>query len=75
MGPDSFPSCHNVPEPKSGQDLDPDKPVWSMSCQEDVNDHHFCVFFVVFVPDSTTFATDPRDLESVSGSVPVEHPY
>ena len=32
-------------------------------------------FFVVFVPDSTTFAADPRVVESVTGSVSVEHPH
>ena len=44
---DSFPSCRekNDPDPKSGWDLDPDKPVWSTSCQEDVTVPSFlCVF-------------------------------
>ena len=30
--PDSFPSCESDPDPKSGQDLDPDKPVWFTFC-------------------------------------------
>ena len=30
---------------------------------------------MVFICDSTTFATDPRVVESVTGSVPVEHPH
>ena len=32
-------------------------------------------FFVVFVPDCITFATYPTVVESVTGSVPVEHPH
>ena len=32
-------------------------------------------FFLVFIPDSTTFATDPRVLELVTASVPVEHSF
>ena len=71
----SFQSCHgeNDPDPESGQDLDSDKPVCSTSCQEDVTTHHFCVPFCGFVPDSTTFATNPRVVESVTGSVQVEY--
>ena len=34
-----------------------------------------CVFFMVFVPYSMTFATDPRVVHLVTGSVPVEHPH
>ena len=61
----SFPSCReeNFPDPKSGRDLDPEKQVCATSCQEDVI-NHFCVFF----------ATDPGVVESVIGSVSVEHP-
>ena len=45
------------------------------SCQGDVTDPSFLrVFFVLFIPDSKTFATDPRVVESFSGSVPVKHP-
>ena len=63
--PDNFLSCHeeNDPDSKSGWDLDPDKPVWS--CREDVINQAFCV----------TFTTNPRVVESVTGSVPVEHPH
>ena len=30
---------------------------------------------MVFVPNSTSFATDPRVIESVIGSVTMEHPH
>ena len=76
--PGSFPSCReeNDPDSKSGWDLNPDKPECSTSCWEDVTDPSFSrAFFVVFVPDSTTFATDPRVIESITGSFPVEHPH
>ena len=48
--PDSFPSCHeeNDPNPKSGRDLDPDKPVWSTSCREYVTDPSFSHAFLWF---------------------------
>ena len=38
-----FPSCHeeNGPDPKSGRDLDPDKPVCAKSCREDITDPAF----------------------------------
>ena len=41
----SFPSCHeeNDPNPKSGRDLDPDKPGYSTSCREDVTDPAFLI--------------------------------
>ena len=57
----SFPSCceENDSDPKSGRDLD----------------QHFHMLFVVFVPDSTIFATNPRIIELVVGSAPMEHPY
>ena len=35
----------------------------------------FAHFFVVFVPDYTTIATDPRVVELVCVSFPVEHPH
>ena len=36
----SSPYCHeeNYPNPKSGRDIDPDKPACAMSCQGDVTD-------------------------------------
>ena len=41
--PCRFPSCleENDPDPKSGRELDPDLPVWSTSCLEDVTDPSF----------------------------------
>ena len=65
-------SCReeNDPDPKSGQDLDPDKLVCTTSCWAVgyiKPTKHFCALFVVFVPDSTTFAFDPRVVESVTG--------
>ena len=44
----TFPSCHeeNDPDPKSGQDLHPEKPVWSTSCWEDVTDPVFLHTFL-----------------------------
>ena len=53
-------------------DLDPDKPACATCCLEDVTSPSF---LCVFVPNSMTFATDPRCVESVTGSVPVEHPH
>ena len=65
------PGCEeNDPDSKSGQEFDQDKPCYSTPCQGDV-----VVFMVIFVPDSQTFETDPTVIESVSGSVPVEHPH
>ena len=39
----SFPSCHeeNNPDPKSGRDLDPDKPGCTTFCRRDVTDPTF----------------------------------
>ena len=49
--PNSFLSCReNDPDPKSGQDLDPDKLVWSTSCREDVTDPSFLHVFCGFLP-------------------------
>ena len=44
---DSFQPCHeeNHPDPKSGQDLDPEKPVCAMSCRGDVTDKAFLQAF------------------------------
>ena len=44
--PCSFPSCGGKnPEPKSGQDLDPDKPECTMFCRGDETDPNFpCPF-------------------------------
>ena len=66
----TFPSCHEEkdPKPKSGRDLDPDKLVCATSCLGDVANP-----FKSFYPDSPTFTTDPRVIESIIGSVPVEH--
>ena len=74
----SFPSGRGetAPNPKSGWDLHPDKLVCSTFCQKDVTDPSFLPPFVCFfVPYSTTFATDPRVVEWVTGSVPVELPH
>ena len=49
----SFPSCHeeNDPNPKSGRDLDPEKPVCTVSCWGDVSNPAFLrVFFCFFPP-------------------------
>ena len=44
----------NDPGPKSGQDLDPDKPVWFMFCLEYVTEPSFWhTFLCFFVPDFT----------------------
>ena len=74
--PGSFPSCHeeNDPDPKLGRDLHPDNGkiyVMSGRCHRP---SIFAHFFLVFVPNSMTFSTDPRVVESVTGLVPVEHP-
>ena len=68
--PGSFPSCHeeNDLDPKSGWDLDLDKPVCAMACSENVTNLHFCMFFVVFVPNSLTFATNTGCKVSSSGT-------
>ena len=58
----------NDPDHKSARDLDPYKLVWSMSCQEDVTNQHFCTLFCDFHPDSTIFATDPGVVELVGSS-------
>ena len=75
--PGSFPSCleEDDPDSMSGQDLDPDKPVWSTYCREDVTDPSFCLLFCVFHPDSMTCATDPRVgyLVCSSGTPPEKH--
>ena len=49
--PDGFPSCfeENDSDPKSGRDLDPDKPVWSTSCREDVTDPSILRTFFLFL--------------------------
>ena len=72
--PGSFPSCHeeNDPNPKSGWDLEPDKLVCAVSCWDISLTQHFCVLFHGFHPNFRTFANDPRVIESVIGSVPVE---
>ena len=60
----NFPFCckenDSDPQVRSGSD----NLVCATSCQEDVTDPAFSdAFFVVFVPDSSTFATDKK-LES-----------
>ena len=50
----SFPSGHGEkhPNPNSGQELDPDKPGCTTSCQGDETDSKFlCAFFWIFIPD------------------------
>ena len=43
----SFPSCcaENHPDPKSGWEVDPDKPVCTISCWRDVTDPKFWYAF------------------------------
>ena len=51
----SFPSCHveQHPDPKSGQEVDPDKPGCITSCQGEETDPTFLhTFFSGFGPDS-----------------------
>ena len=73
--PGSFPSCpeENDPDPKSSWDLHQNKPVYFISCQKDVTKPVFLLAFCCFCPNSTTFATNPRVVESVTGSIPAEH--
>ena len=70
-------SCgENHPYPKSGQDLDPDKPGSTTSCRGDeTNPNVLRVFFWIFCPQVPTFVTDSRVIESVVGSAPVGHPH
>ena len=58
----ALPSCEeNDPNPQSGQDLDPDKLVYAMACRGNVTNPTFLrIFFVVFIPESPSFRTDPR---------------
>ena len=60
------------PDPKSGWDLEPDKLVCPMSCQKDVTNPSFSHAFWWFL---FQIATNHRVVESVTGSVPVEHPH
>ena len=50
---DSFLSSHGEKHhnPKSGQEVDPDKPGCTMSCQGGETSPYFCMFFWIFVPD------------------------
>ena len=59
--PGSFTFCceENDPDPKSGRDLDPDKPVWSTSYWEDVTDPSFCMLFCGFRPQFHDFCNQP----------------
>ena len=77
-----FMACHssflfcrgeNHPNPKSGWNIDPDKPGCTMSCQGDLTDPIFLCAFSDFL--SPTFATDPGVVESITRLVPVEHPH
>ena len=69
----SFLSCceENDPDHKSGWDLDTDKPVCSTSCREYVTDPSFSCTFLWFSSLIPQFLQPT--LESVTGSVPVEH--
>ena len=59
-----------IPDPKSGQEVDPDKPRCTIPCQGDETHPYFLhAFFWMFSP-----IPDPRDRESVVGSAPVDHP-
>ena len=53
--PSTFPSScgENHPDPKSGRDLDPDKPGCTMSCREDETN-----IFLEFYPQLQTFVTN-----------------
>ena len=63
----------NHPDPRSGREVDPDKPQCTMSCQEDVTDPKFlCAFFSICVLDHRLL--QPRVVKIVIGSVSVEHP-
>ena len=69
----SFSSCEeNDPDPMLGRDLDPDKLIWSTSCQKYVTGPAFLRPFLWFL------SPIPRLLQltlmSFSGSVPVERP-
>ena len=48
--PSSFLSCceENDPDLKLDRDLDPDKPVWSMSCRDDITNPSFLCAFCDF---------------------------
>ena len=63
----SFPSSRGEkhPDPKSGRDLDPDKPGCTITAGEMNQPKFFTCFFLNFGPQSLTFSTDPRVLEAV----------
>ena len=68
----SFVTCEeNDPYSKAGQDLDPDNPrlcyVLSGICNQP---SILAYFFVVFAPNSMTFASDPRVVVGY-----MEHPH
>ena len=75
----SFPSSHGEkhPDPKSSQEVDPDKPGCTTSCLRGKTDPYFCVFFFYFFfcfffLRSLTLLTNPRIVELVVGSAAVE---
>ena len=57
----TFLSCHekNYPDPNSSRDLDPDKPVLSTSCQEDVTNPVILCAFLGFHPLFYNFCKQP----------------
>ena len=71
--PGSFLSCHeeNGPDSKSGWDVDPDKPVWSTFCREDVTDPSFCVLFCGFRPRFHYFCNRPTLLGQFQWNTPI----
>ena len=68
--PVSFPLSRGEkhPDPKSGQEVDPDKLGCTMTCRVDETDpKNFAHFFLDFHSRSPTLATDPRIAELVKG--------
>ena len=63
----SFPSGRGKkhPDPKSGGEVDPDKPECAMSWQGNVTNLKVLRIFLDFCHQSPTFQTDPRVIEPV----------
>ena len=72
--PDSLLSCgENHPNPKSGQDLDPDKPGYTTSCRGDETDPKFLSTYFWICDYDPQLLQPTLEIEPVIGSVPVEH--
>ena len=71
----SFPSCEEYhTDPNLSWDPDLGKPQYVLRPVREMSPtQHFRMLFVVFVPDSPTIATNPRVVESLTVSIPVEH--